>query len=194
MSVVVVGASTAGLSVAETLRRQGFDGWITLVGDEPALRYDRPPRSKEILSGAWTQERVQLRDDATITSLGLDLRLGTEATGADVRDRTVALADGSRVSYDELVVATGVRPRRLAGTDGVPGVHVLRTLDLRVAPRGRQGRDRGRQCHRAPAGGPLRTRRRGQGRRRRELHPFPQSRPGTRGQPLGHSDERRCGP
>jgi NADPH-dependent 2,4-dienoyl-CoA reductase/sulfur reductase-like enzyme len=128
VSVVVVGVSAAGLSVAETLRRQGFDGRITLVGDEPALPYDRPPLSKEILSGAWPQERVQLHDDATITSLGLDLRLGTEATGADVRDRTVALADGSWVSYDELVVATRVRPRRLAGTDGVPGVHVLRTL------------------------------------------------------------------
>lgn len=154
MSVVVVGASAAGLSVAETLRRQGFDGRITLVGDEPALPYDRPPLSKEILSGTWPQERVQLRDDATITSLGLDLRLGTEATGADVRDRTVALADGSRVSYDELVVATGVRPRRLAGTDGVPGVHVLRTLAdaLRStgARRRRRARARRRGGHRRP--------------------------------------------
>ncbi|MDT7699215.1 MAG: hypothetical protein QOJ30_1540 [Pseudonocardiales bacterium] len=155
MSVVVVGASAAGLSVAETLRRQGFDGRITLVGDEPALPYDRPPLSKEILSGTWPQERVQLRDDATITSLGLDLRLGTEATDADVRDRTVALAGGSRVSYDELVVATGVRPRRLAGTDGgVPGVHVLRTLAdaLRStgARRRRRTRARRRGGHRRP--------------------------------------------
>jgi NADPH-dependent 2,4-dienoyl-CoA reductase/sulfur reductase-like enzyme len=127
--VVVAGASAAGLSVAETLRREGFDGSITMIGDEDAVPYDRPPLSKEILSGRWPEERVWLRDESAIAGLELDLRLGVRAVGVDPVARTVQLADRSAVSYDELVIATGVRPRRLPGTDGVPGVHVLRTLD-----------------------------------------------------------------
>ncbi|MET8757755.1 FAD-dependent oxidoreductase [Lentzea sp. NPDC004782] len=126
--VVVVGASAAGLSVAETLRRQGFDGRITLIGDEPELPYDRPPLSKEILSGRWPDERVWLRDEAAIAGLELDLRLGVRADGVDPAAKTVTLADGVMVSYENLVIATGVRPRWLPGTEGVPGVHVLRTL------------------------------------------------------------------
>jgi NADPH-dependent 2,4-dienoyl-CoA reductase/sulfur reductase-like enzyme len=126
--VVVVGASAAGLSVAETLRRQGFDGRITMIGDEPELPYDRPPLSKEILSGRWPDERVWLRDEATIAGLELDLRLGVRADGVDPATKTVTLADGATVGCDDLVIATGVRPRWLPGTEGVPGVHVLRTL------------------------------------------------------------------
>jgi NADPH-dependent 2,4-dienoyl-CoA reductase/sulfur reductase-like enzyme len=126
--VVVVGASAAGLSVAETLRRQGFDGRITMIGDEPELPYDRPPLSKEILSGRWPDERVWLRDEATIAGLELDFRLGVRADGVDPATKTVTLADGAIVGYDDLVIATGVRPRWLPGTEGVPGVHVLRTL------------------------------------------------------------------
>jgi 3-phenylpropionate/trans-cinnamate dioxygenase ferredoxin reductase subunit len=126
--VVVAGASAAGLSVAETLRRQGFDGRITMIGEEPEPPYDRPPLSKEILSGRWPEDRVWLRDESAIAGLDLDLRLGARATGVDPQARSVTLADGSAVSYDELVIATGVRPRRLPGTDGVAGVQVLRTL------------------------------------------------------------------
>jgi NADPH-dependent 2,4-dienoyl-CoA reductase/sulfur reductase-like enzyme len=126
--VAVVGASAAGLSVVEALRRKGFDGRITLVGEETELPYDRPPLSKEILSGAWPEERVQLRDASTLAGYDVDLRLGMRATGVDLIARTVELADGTAVSYDELVVATGVRPRRLAGSEGISGVHVLRTL------------------------------------------------------------------
>jgi 3-phenylpropionate/trans-cinnamate dioxygenase ferredoxin reductase subunit len=127
--VAVVGASAAGLSVAETLRRQGFDGRITMIGEEDALPYDRPPLSKEILSGRWAEERVWLREESAIAGLDLDLRLGARATSVDPAARTVQLADHSTVRYDELVIATGVRPRRLPGTEGTPGVHVLRTLD-----------------------------------------------------------------
>ncbi|MCI2421334.1 FAD-dependent oxidoreductase [Saccharopolyspora sp. K220] len=126
--VVVAGASAAGLSVAETLRREGFDGSITMIGDEDSAPYDRPPLSKEILSGKWPEQRVWLREESAIDALDLDLRLGVRATGADAAARNVELADGSTVPYDELVIATGVRPRRLPGTDDVPGVHVLRTL------------------------------------------------------------------
>ncbi|MFC9503809.1 NAD(P)/FAD-dependent oxidoreductase [Streptomyces sp. NPDC057002] len=132
--VVVVGASAAGLAAVETLRRAGYDGTLTLVGDEPRAPYDRPPLSKQILSGEWDTERLPLRPQADLDALGLDLRLGAAATGLDMTDRTVCLADGERVPYDGLIVATGVRPRRLPG-DG--GAHVLRTLDDALALRER---------------------------------------------------------
>ncbi|WP_320777763.1 NAD(P)/FAD-dependent oxidoreductase [Streptomyces sp. CRN 30] len=134
--VVVAGASAAGLAAAEALRREGYDGTLTLVGDEPHLPYDRPPLSKQVLSGAWEPDRVALRTPADLDALGLELRLGAAATALDVPDRTVRLADGSAVPYDGLVVATGVRPRRLPGDERA---HVLRTLDDAVALRDRLG-------------------------------------------------------
>jgi NADPH-dependent 2,4-dienoyl-CoA reductase/sulfur reductase-like enzyme len=127
-SVAVVGASAAGLSVVEALRGKGFDGRITLVGEEAELPYDRPPLSKQVLSGTWPAERARLCDESTLAGYDVDLRLGMRATGVDPIARTVALADGTALSYDELVVATGVRPRRLPGSEGISGVHVLRTL------------------------------------------------------------------
>ncbi|MEV5101279.1 NAD(P)/FAD-dependent oxidoreductase [Streptomyces massasporeus] len=132
--VVVVGASAAGLAAVETLRRAGFDGTLTLVGDEPHAPYDRPPLSKQILSGEWTTGRLPLRPQADLDALGLDLRPGTAATGLDLTDRTVRLSDGSHLPYDGLIVATGVRPRRLPGDRGA---HVLRTLDDALALRER---------------------------------------------------------
>jgi 3-phenylpropionate/trans-cinnamate dioxygenase ferredoxin reductase subunit len=139
--VVVVGASAAGLSTAEGLRARGFTGTITLVGEEHHLPYDRPPLSKQLLSGAWSPERLALRAADAIDALDLDLRLGTRAVALDTDAREVALDDGTRVGYDALVIATGVAPRRLRGTEGVPGVHVLRTLEdalgLREALRGK---------------------------------------------------------
>jgi NADPH-dependent 2,4-dienoyl-CoA reductase/sulfur reductase-like enzyme len=123
--IVVVGASAAGLAAVETLRREGFDGALTLIGDEPHLPYDRPPLSKQLLTGEWHAERLTLRTPAAIDDLDLDLRLHTTATGLDLTERVVRLADGTRVPYDGLIIATGVRPRRLPGD----GAHVLRTLD-----------------------------------------------------------------
>ncbi|MFE5813468.1 NAD(P)/FAD-dependent oxidoreductase [Streptomyces sp. NPDC056479] len=131
--VVVVGASAAGLAAAETLRREGYDGALTLVGDEPLVPYDRPPLSKQLLSGAWEPERLALRTPDDLSGLGLDLRLGVPATGLRLADGTVESADGSTVPYDALIVATGVRPRRLPGVGG----HVLRTLDDAVRLRDR---------------------------------------------------------
>ncbi|WP_280881249.1 NAD(P)/FAD-dependent oxidoreductase [Streptomyces pseudovenezuelae] len=122
--IVVVGASAAGLAAAETLRREGYDGTLTLVGDEPLAPYDRPPLSKQLLSAEWEPERLTLRPAADLAALDLDLRLGVAATGLELADRTVRLADGSQVPYDGLIVATGVRPRKLPGE----GAHVLRTL------------------------------------------------------------------
>ena len=129
--VLVVGASAAGLAAAETLRRDGFAGEITLVGAEPQPPYDRPPPSKQILAGQWEAERLALRADEQLADLRLDLRLGVTATGLDVSAREVRLADGESVGYDALVIATGVRPRRLPGD----GAHVLRTLGDALALR-----------------------------------------------------------
>ncbi|MEU6721378.1 FAD-dependent oxidoreductase [Nonomuraea sp. NPDC046802] len=126
--IVIVGASAGGLSTAEALRRAGHEGAITLVGDEPHLPYDRPPLSKQLLSGQWEPDRLALRRPADIDALGLDLRLGASATGLDLTEKVVTLADGARLPYDGLVIATGVRPRRLPGRTGVAGLHVLRTL------------------------------------------------------------------
>lgn len=135
--IVIVGASAGGLATAEALRRSGYEGAITLIGDEPHPPYDRPPLSKQILTGEWQPDRLPLRRTRGIDALGLDLRLGVAAIGLDVTARTVALADGTHVPYEGLVVATSVRPRRLPGCEGVAAVHTLRTLDDASALRGR---------------------------------------------------------
>lgn len=133
--VVVVGASAAGLTTAEALRREGFAGLITLVGDELHLPYDRPPLSKQVLLGTWEPERTAFRDDATYQRLDIGLRLGATATAVDQDARTVALSTGDHVPYDRLVIATGVRPLRLRQGHDLHGVHVLRTLDDTLALR-----------------------------------------------------------
>jgi NADPH-dependent 2,4-dienoyl-CoA reductase/sulfur reductase-like enzyme len=133
--VVVVGASAAGLTTAEALRREGFAGLITLVGDELHLPYDRPPLSKQVLLGTWEPERTSFRDDATYQRLDIGLRLGATATAVDQDTRTVALSTGDHVPYDRLVIATGVRPLKLRQGHDLHGVHVLRTLDDTLALR-----------------------------------------------------------
>lgn len=140
--VVIVGASAGGLAAAQALRREGYAGVVTLVGAEPWPPYDRPPLSKQLLAGQWTSDRLALRPEADIDALRLELRLGVAATGLDTGRRVVTLADDTRVSYDALVAATGVRARRLPGTDGLVGVHTLRTLPdaLALKERLRPGR------------------------------------------------------
>jgi 3-phenylpropionate/trans-cinnamate dioxygenase ferredoxin reductase subunit len=128
-SVLIVGASAAGLSVAENLRRGGFTGQLTMIGDERHLPYDRPPLSKEVLSGLWPDAKTQFRDRSTFSELDIDLRLGVGAERVDSAARIVICSDGTQIAYDDLVIATGVRPRPLPGTEGLQGVHVLRTLD-----------------------------------------------------------------
>ncbi|KOV60640.1 ferredoxin reductase [Streptomyces sp. MMG1121] len=118
------------------MRREGFDGSLTLVGEERHLPYDRPPLSKQILTGAWPAERVQLRRTTDLDALGLDMRLGVRATALSPAARTVTLADGTELAYDGLLIATGVRPRRLPECD-VAGVHVLRDLRDALALRAR---------------------------------------------------------
>jgi 3-phenylpropionate/trans-cinnamate dioxygenase ferredoxin reductase component len=127
-SITVVGASLAGIRAAETLRRDGFDGPITLIGDEPHAPYDRPPLSKQVLAGDWEPERTALVASDRLEGLGLELRLGERATGLDLAARELHLGD-RRLAYDGLLIATGARARTLPGTEGLPGVHTLRTLD-----------------------------------------------------------------
>ena len=133
--IVIVGASAAGLAAAETLRREGYPGTITLIGEELDAPYDRPPLSKQILAGDWEAERLALRSQDQIDGLNLDLRLGVVATGLDPDARLVHLADGQDISFDGLIIATGVRARRLPGSGG----HVLRTLHDAVQLRKRLG-------------------------------------------------------
>ncbi|WP_336208071.1 NAD(P)/FAD-dependent oxidoreductase [Nonomuraea sp. LPB2021202275-12-8] len=127
--VLIVGASAAGLSTAEALRRLGHQGGLTLLDAEPHLPYDRPPLSKQVLAGAWEPARAQLRDQARLDALGADLLRGEPATALDPAARTVTTASGRVLHGDTLVIATGMTPRRLPGQDGRAGVHVLRGLD-----------------------------------------------------------------
>ncbi|MFI0712906.1 NAD(P)/FAD-dependent oxidoreductase [Streptomyces inhibens] len=127
--IVLVGASAAGLTAADTLRREGFTGTLTMVGEELRTPYDRPPLSKQVLAGDWEPHRSTLRQDTDIQRLRMNLRLGCRATGLDTAERVVTLADGDRLGYDGLIITTGLRPRRLPFGHELAGVHVLRTLD-----------------------------------------------------------------
>ncbi|MFJ3952706.1 NAD(P)/FAD-dependent oxidoreductase [Streptomyces libani] len=137
--IAVVGASAAGLAAAEALRRGGWRGPLTLIGDEPHLPYDRPPLSKQLLHGAWEPDRLLLRTEEQLAPLGLDLRLGTRATGLDVATSTLTLDGGERLACAGVIIATGVTARTLPGADRIAGVHTLRTLDEALALRGRLG-------------------------------------------------------
>ncbi|MCE6998626.1 FAD-dependent oxidoreductase [Saccharothrix sp. S26] len=133
--VLVVGASAAGLATAEALRRKGFTGGLTLLGDEAEPPYDRPPLSKQVLSGAWEPERARLRDRDALDALGATFALGDPAVSLDLTTRGVRTASGAVLRADAVVVATGVRPRVLPDQAGLGGVHVLRTLADAVALR-----------------------------------------------------------
>ncbi|MBZ3903160.1 NAD(P)/FAD-dependent oxidoreductase [Streptomyces griseiscabiei] len=122
--VVVVGAGMAGVQTAVALREQGFAGEVTLIGAEPHQPYDRPPLSKAVLLGKAEGSAF----DVDFEALGIDLRLGREVTGLRPADHALDTAAGP-VPYDLLVLATGAEPIRLPGAEGVPGVHLLRTLD-----------------------------------------------------------------
>lgn len=132
-TVAVVGASLAGLSSARALRGQGFDGRLVVIGDEPHRPYDRPPLSKEFLAGKVTGEDLALEDEDE--ELDVEWLLGVRAERLDLTERSVVLADGTRVRADGVVVATGASARNLPGAQGLAGIHTLRTLDDAVALR-----------------------------------------------------------
>lgn len=126
-TVTVVGASLSGLYAARELRAQGFDGRLVIVGAEPHLPYDRPPLSKDFLTGHAGEDQLALTDAEESAQLDVAWLLGVGARGLDTRGRAVVLGDGRTVPTDGVVVATGASARRLPG-DGLPGVHTLRTL------------------------------------------------------------------
>ncbi|MER6186721.1 FAD-dependent oxidoreductase [Streptomyces sp. NPDC001652] len=126
-TVAVVGASLAGLSAARSLRKQGYDGRLVVIGDELHRPYDRPPLSKEFLAGTLGETELSL--EAGDEDLRAEWLLGTRATGLDRTDRAVRLADGREVRADGIVIATGAAARTLPGSEGLAGVHTLRTLD-----------------------------------------------------------------
>jgi NADPH-dependent 2,4-dienoyl-CoA reductase/sulfur reductase-like enzyme len=133
--IVVVGASLAGLRAAETLRNRGFDGQLTLVGEEPHRPYDRPPLSKQVLQGTWDPDQTFFRRKEGYDALALDMRLGVRATSLDLGGRRVALADGTSAEYDRLIIATGARVRTLPGIAPRTGLFVVRDLDDAIALR-----------------------------------------------------------
>ncbi|TMQ95978.1 NAD(P)/FAD-dependent oxidoreductase [Actinomadura soli] len=136
---MIVGASVGGVRTAKALRSAGYAGEIVLVGAEDHLPYDRPPLSKTFLAGTATREDLTLLTEDAADAARIRLELGTPATAVDVAGRAVELADGRRLGFDELVIATGARPR--PSPWGAPrGLHVLRTLDDGLALREDLGR------------------------------------------------------
>jgi NADPH-dependent 2,4-dienoyl-CoA reductase/sulfur reductase-like enzyme len=125
--IVVVGASMSGLRAAEQLRAAGWTGTVTVVGDEPHMPYNRPPLSKEVLAGKAPFESLAFTPKAAAADV--EWRLGTKAVAARLAERTVDLDDGSSLTYDGLVVATGMRPRRLRCPGPSAGRHTVRTID-----------------------------------------------------------------
>jgi NADPH-dependent 2,4-dienoyl-CoA reductase/sulfur reductase-like enzyme len=134
-TIAVVGASVAGTRAARSLRDAGFDGRLVLVGDDDRTPYDRPPLSKGFLAGTQGEADLALLDPDDEAELALELRLGTRVERLDAHAGRLRLADAREIGVDGVVVATGGRPRRLPGCEGVEGVHVLRTLDDAVALR-----------------------------------------------------------
>ncbi|MEU1985883.1 FAD/NAD(P)-binding oxidoreductase [Nocardia sp. NPDC019395] len=127
---VIVGAGLAGAKLAQELRGNDFDGHITLIGAEDRLPYERPPLSKEYLSGKKTLDEFTVANAAWYRDHNVELLLGTEVTAVDRGARTVGLPDGSTLAYDRLALATGAasRPLPVPGADA-PGVYTLRTVE-----------------------------------------------------------------
>src|SRR6267154_3870440 len=128
-SIVIVGAGAAGGAAAETLRREGYDGPVTMIGADEFLPYDRPNLSKDYLAGSAPEEWIPLRPPEFYREQRLELRLGMTATALDVAGRRVMLSDGEALGFDKLLLATGAEPIRLQvpGAE-LPHVRTLRSL------------------------------------------------------------------
>ncbi|MFD1657153.1 NAD(P)/FAD-dependent oxidoreductase [Streptomyces caeni] len=125
--ILVAGASMAGLRAAEHLRSAGWTGAITVVGDEPHMPYNRPPLSKEVLAGKAPFASLAFRPRASVADV--EWRLGRKAVAARLAERTVRLDDGETLPYRGLVIATGMRPRRLRCPGPLAGRHTVRTIE-----------------------------------------------------------------
>ena len=124
---IIVGASLAGAKAAETLRAEGFDGRVVLVGAEDERPYERPPLSKDYLRGEVGREKVYVHDESFYSEHDIELRLGTTAVELNASSKELTLGNGDRLSYDRLLLATGSEPRRLA----IPGAELDGVLYLR---------------------------------------------------------------
>lgn len=130
LGLVVVGGGVAGLRVVQTVRHEGYAGPVTLLGAEPWLPYDRPPLSKQVLTGDLALDATAYHPASYFSDeLGVETLLGVTARGVDQERRRLLLGDGEALPYRALVVATGSRPRRLPFVSPADGVHVLRTRD-----------------------------------------------------------------
>jgi NADPH-dependent 2,4-dienoyl-CoA reductase/sulfur reductase-like enzyme/nitrite reductase/ring-hydroxylating ferredoxin subunit len=127
--VVIVGGGAAGFAAAEMLRRERFQGSITMLSSEDSPPVDRPNLSKDYLAGNAQEDWVPLRSPGFYADHGIDLRLNANVVGIDVKSRTVACADGKTLAFDRLLLATGAEPNRLSfpGSES-PQVHTLRSL------------------------------------------------------------------
>ena len=128
-SLVIVGAGQAAAQAIQSLRAEGFDGPITLIGDEAYAPYQRPPLSKAYLLGSFARERLFLKSDAYYPDAGCTLMLNTSVRAIHRAEKTVELSDGRKLPYDKLLLTTGARVRKLKcqGAD-LPGVHYLKTI------------------------------------------------------------------
>ncbi|MBO6716440.1 MAG: oxidoreductase [Rhizobiaceae bacterium] len=126
--LVIIGAGHGGVELTAALRQHDFAGSITLISDEPDIPYQRPPLSKDYIKRAANTPALVLKPENFYAEHGIDLRLGVSATSIDRAERTVALSDGSAVTYGHLVFATGARNRTLA----IPGLDHPDTLELRT--------------------------------------------------------------
>jgi 3-phenylpropionate/trans-cinnamate dioxygenase ferredoxin reductase subunit len=127
---VILGAGLAGAKAADTLREEGFDGRIILIGAESEPPYERPPLSEDYLRGEIGREKVWVHDDPShYEKASVELRLGTEATAIHASSREVELSDGEHVRFDKLLLATGAAPRLLHVPNAdLHDIHYLRTL------------------------------------------------------------------
>jgi len=130
--IVVVGGSVAGLRAVETLRLEGFEGAVTLVCGEPHLPYDRPPLTKQILTGEINAEQLCYRDHQWFERNAVDLCLGTPASALDISTGRVHLGSNS-IPFDGLIVATGARPKSFSPRSSLRGISTLRTVDDALA-------------------------------------------------------------
>ena len=127
--IVIIGAGHAAAQVIDSLRKEGYTGALTLVGDEPHLPYQRPPLSKKFLAGELELDRLHIRPESFYANHGVTVRLGQRATAVDLEARRVTLADGSTLDYTQLLLCLGSRARQVVahGAD-LRGIHYLRNI------------------------------------------------------------------